>query len=55
VSWRIAGGDVGIAGGAVADGATAGVVLPAGRRGRLGLRTRIRHGLLRYGIGCPRL
>jgi len=50
VSWRIGGGDAGIAGGAVTDGAGAGVVLPTRRRGRLGLRTRIRRGLLLYGL-----
>jgi hypothetical protein len=44
------GGDAGIAGGAVADGAGAGAVLPARRRGCLGVRTRILHGLLLYGV-----
>jgi hypothetical protein len=50
VSWQIGGGDAGIAGGAVADGAGAGVVLSARRRGRLGLRTLIRRRLLLYGF-----
>jgi hypothetical protein len=52
VSWQIGGGDAGnpgIAGGAVTDGAGAGV-LPTRRRGRLGLRTRIQCGLLLYGL-----